>query len=105
MGELLLGVGLLLMCAAVGISNFFIKFILWAGACVALYYGLDGVDLLDAEKPIASALFFIGLFQIALSTFVIKFLGIEIARGVSDVIIHTLGIIMIIAGGVLSLAS
>ena len=80
------------------------KIIIWAGSCVAMYYGMQMSGWIGDETPLAQGLFFIGLLHTALTVFEVKFLGVVIFRGISDLFVHTAGIIMIIAGIVMMVA-
>ena len=92
--------GICLLLLSLNISGFF-KIIVWAGSVLLMLYALPQTELLEfipEEEKTACSLFVIGIIDVCSAIVSVKFLGVEVFREISDIVIHILGIGLIITG-------
>lgn len=92
--------GLGVMFLAIAMHGFF-KLICWAGSVALMAYSLPKTEILNlipADEHLAASLFLIGIIQAGATYWSIKFFDVKIAEGVTDLVVHVLGLGLIVAG-------
>lgn len=92
------------MFLAIGVHGFF-KFICWAGSVALMAYSLPNTGLLDfipTGEHFAASLFLIGIIQAGATYWSIKIFDVTFAEGVTDIVVHVLGLGLIVAGIVMA---
>lgn len=96
--------GLGVMFLAIGVSGF-LKLICWAGSVALMAYSLPKTEILNfipADEHLAASLFLIGIIQAGATYWSIKFFDVTFAQGVTDIVVHILGLGLIVTGIVMA---